>query len=338
MPSSFHTYPINKPFMFAALFCAVLIHSTMIPLFNLIKNEKIEKIEPKLVLELINNIQIPEPIKPIVRPEINNNIQLTKPEPIDPLNKPNVNGEIIKNNIDVNNEIIKIEKPKPIQNVKKIEKLDNIVKNIKDVPVIIQIPKPNEDNITNEIIKTNQPNILPNIVKTEANIIKLKPSEKLTKPDKIVQKQEPMIVNNNLKDINNQIDINLNSIPKKQINEISKVKKPILNNTSQNELTTEELDKLEQYKNNIRSTIQSFAIANYPNKLKRRRIQGIVQLIFQLNTDGSILNVKHGPNTNAPQELVDAAIKALNDSAPFKSNDILKENNEFSIDIVYKIQ
>ena len=36
--------------------------------------------------------------------------------------------------------------------------------------------------------------------------------------------------------------------------------------------------------------------------------------------------------------LVDEAIKALYNSAPFESNDILIDKNEFSIDIIYKLQ
>ena len=79
-------------------------------------------------------------------------------------------------------------------------------------------------------------------------------------------------------------------------------------------------------------------MANYPKKLQRRKIQGIVQLIFKLNNDGSILSVIDGPNTDAPEELIDAALKALINSGPFESNELLKENNEFSIDIIYKIQ
>ena len=110
------------------------------------------------------------------------------------------------------------------------------------------------------------------------------------------------------------------------------------NENNINELSTEELNALEKYKNTIRSTIQAFAMANYPKKLQRRKIQGTVQLIFKLNNDGSILSVIDGPNTDAPEELIDAAAKALINSGPFESNELLKENNEFSIDIIYKIQ
>ena len=318
MFTPFHTFNISKPFMIGAFITALLIHTSLLPISNFITIEKEKRIEPKLVLELTNDMELTEPIKPIEKPVINNNIPPVKPEQIE---------QTIK--------------PEPIQNIEKIDMPDSIINNINDIPVISQRPELIENQINNNIIKPIQPNITPNIKKPETDIIKREPSNKIIQTEKIVQNKNSIIINKNLQDISNKIDSTLNSIPDQFINTVNKAIKPAITNTNESnkeEFSKEELDALEKYKNNIRSTIQSFAIANYPRKLQNRRIQGTVQLIFKLNDDGSILSVIHGPNTTAPQELIDAAIKALNNSAPFESNEVLKENNEFSIDIVYKLQ
>ena len=337
MLSRMHSFNISKPFMLGSLFFALIIHSSIIPISSFITINKNQEIEPNLVLELLNNIDMLEPINPIEKLDISKNIELTKPKQIEPLIRPEIVEETITNNINIKNEEINVKQPSQLQNIEKINKPDNIVKNINDIPLVTQRPEIIENQIKNEIIKPNQLNITPNITLPDNKITLTEPSKKIDRPDQIIKKQLPIITSNKtLQNISNEIDINLNSIPKQTINKINKTIKPIFSNT--NELTKEEINALEEYKNSIRSTIQSFAIANYPKKLQRRRIQGVVQLIFQLNNDGSILNVSHGPNTEASQELIDAAIKALNNSAPFESNDILKENNEFSIDIIYKIQ
>ena len=313
MTSHIHSFNINKPFMLGSLFVALIIHSSIIPISSLIKTKTNESIEPKLVLELLNNMETPDPIKSLEKLDLNTNIK----------------------NHDLN-----IEKPIPIQKIEKIDKPNDIIKNINDIPIISKKPEMIENQITNEIIKPNQPNLTINI-KPQENIIKLKPSEKLSKPINNNYIRESLIENRNLQDISNEIDINLNSISNQQINKVNKAIKPLISNVNEkniNELSTEELNALEKYKNTIRSTIQAYAMANYPKKLQRRKIQGIVQLIFKLNNDGSILSVIDGPNTDAPEELIDAALKALINSGPFESNELLKENNEFSIDIIYKIQ
>jgi len=318
MFTPFHTFNISKPFMIGAFITALLIHTSLLPISNFITIEQEKRIEPKLVLELTNDMELTEPIKPIEKPVINNNIPPVKPEQID---------QTIK--------------PEPIQNIEKIDMPDSIINNINDIPIISQRPELIENQINNNIIKPIQPNITPNIKKPETDIIQREPANKITQTEKIFQNNDSIIINKNLQNISNKINSNLNSIPDKFINTVNKAIKPVITNTNEinkEEFSKGELDALEKYKNNIRSTIQSFAIANYPRKLQNRRIQGTVQLIFKLNDDGSILSVIHGPNTTAPQELIDAAIKALNNSAPFESNEVLKENNEFSIDIVYKLQ
>ena len=315
MFTPFHTFNISKPFMIGAFITALLIHTSLLPISNFITIEQEKRIEPKLVLELTNDMELTEPIKPIEKPVINNNIPSVKPEQID---------QTIK--------------PEPIQNIEKIDMPDSIINNINDIPVISQRPELIENQINNNIIKPIQHNITPNIKKPETDIIQREPANKITQTEKIFQNNDSIIINKNLQNISNKINSNLNSIPDKFINTVNKAIKPVITNTNEinkEEFSKGELDAINKYKNSIRSKIRSFAIGKYTPRLQRRG-EGRVELIFKLNNDGSILNVKHGPNTTAPQILVDEAIKALYNSAPFESNDILIDKNEFTVDIIYK--
>ena len=315
MFTPFHTFNISKPFMIGAFITALLIHTSLLPISNFITIEQEKRIEPKLVLELTNDMELTEPIKPIEKPVINNNIPPVKPEQID---------QTIK--------------PEPIQNIEKIDMPDSIINNINDIPIISQRPELIENQINNNIIKPIQPNITPNIKKPETDIIQREPANKITQTEKIFQNNDSIIINKNLQNISNKINSNLNSIPDKFINTVNKAIKPVITNTNEineEEFSKGELDAINKYKNSIRSKIRSFAIGKYTPRLQRRG-EGRVELIFKLNNDGSILNVKLGPNTTAPQILVDEAIKALYNSAPFESNDILIDKNEFTVDIIYK--
>jgi len=124
-------------------------------------------------------------------------------------------------------------------------------------------------------------------------------------------------------------------LPKKPIKKIENT--DINQNQTKRSISSDETSELNTYKNEIRNVIQSFAINNYPRKEKRRRIEGKVHIIFKLRLDGSIEYVKSGPNTNASEALIKAAIDSVKLSAPFKKIDLLKKKNEFSINIVYKI-
>ena len=315
MFTPFHTFNISKPFMIGAFITALLIHTSLLPISNFITIEQEKRIEPKLVLELTNNMELTEPIKPIEKPVINNNIPPVKPEQIE---------QTIK--------------PEPIQNIEKIDMPDSIINNINDIPVISQRPELIENQINNNIIKPIQPNITPNIKKPETDIIQREAANKITQTEKIFQNNDSIIINKNLQNISNKINSNLNSIPDQFINTVNKAIKPAVTNTNESnkeDFSEEKLDAINKYKNSIRSKIRSFAIGKYTPRLQRRG-EGRVELIFKLNNDGSILNVKHGPNTTAPQILIDEAIKALYNSAPFESNDILIDKNEFTVDIIYK--
>ena len=283
------------------------LHISLIPVTKFLNIEQNKEIEPKIVLELINEL----------------NIDDIKPEPI-------------KNPINFNKENIIIDEPQTIQKTEKITKEIPIIKNLVKANEKIEDIDLKINKIENESIKINKPQIQNNIIIPKTNNeIKIKPLEKLEEPLPI----KPLIntkinPNINIENIDNQI--NISNIPSKVINSNKKIEKIIIKN--KNILSETQLNSLENYKNEIRSEIQLFATENYPKKLQRRKIQGIVQLIFKLNTDGSIISIISGPNTKAPKELITAAINALRKSAPFNSNDLLQEKNEFSIDIVYKIQ
>jgi len=313
---------------------------SLIPASKFLNIQNDEKIEPKIVLELINELKIND-IKP------------------DPINNP----------INFEKENIIIDKPQPIQQTEKINEEIPIIKNLVVTKQEIEDIDLKINKIENESIKINKPQIQNNIIiPTKNNEIKIKPLEKLEEPLPI----KPVInakINTDIKIENNEIkikplekleeplpikpvinakinpdikiknidnQINISNLPSKVINSNKKIKKIIIKND--NTLSETQLNALENYKNEIRSEIKLFANENYPTQKQRnRKIQGIVQLIFRLNTDGSIISITNGPNTKAPEELVTKAINALRKSAPFNSNDLLQEKNEFSINIVYKL-
>ena len=293
--------------MLLILGIAFFLHISLIPVSKFLNIQQNEVKEPKIILELINEL----------------NINDKKPEPI-------------KNPINFDKENIIIDKPQPIQQTEKINEEIPIIKNLLETKQEIEDIDLTINKIENELIKINKPQIQNNIIiPTKNNKIKIKPLEKLEEPLPI----KPVInakINPDIKIENIDNQINISNLPSKVINSNEKIEKIIIKN--KNILSQTQLNALENYKNEIRSEIQLFAIENYPKKLQRRKIQGIVQLIFKLNTDGSIISITSGPNTKAPDELITAAINALRKSAPFNSNDLLQEKNEFSIDIVYKIQ
>ena len=129
-------------------------------------------------------------------------------------------------------------------------------------------------------------------------------------------------------------NINLPNKPIKQETEKEIVKNTEIKN---DKLSASEISSLETYKNSIRSIIQSFAINNYPKKDLRRKNEGIVHIIFKLKEDGSLNSINIGPNTNANDSLINAAIDSVKKSSPFEQIVLLKKEREFEINIIYKI-
>ena len=298
---------VNNKIIFLSIIIAIVFHFFLLLASKLIYIENEEEVEPKIILELMNDVI--EDIKPVIN-------EIVPPEIIKP-------QEIIK--------------PPVIQPPKKLllEKIENNIAPTVN-PNLITIPKDLKPLINNKI-DIPQPIINNN---TDLSISEL---PKVIQPTPIIKNKKPIktIIIPNLPE-ENEIESTgktilpqVQQLPKKPIKKIENT--DINQNQTKRSISSDETSELNTYKNEIRNVIQSFAINNYPRKEKRRRIEGKVHIIFKLRLDGSIEYVKSGPNTNASEALIKAAIDSVKLSAPFKKIDLLKKKNEFSINIVYKI-
>ena len=222
----------------------------------------------------------------------------------------------------------------------KLEQVDNTTAAI-DLPKDIILPDNLRPLINNKIdIPKNIESLnsdlsiddLPNIKSTKQIKKNEKPIKKINKPNFLVNTEivKPIKLNDNLRSQN----INLPNKPIKQEAEKEIVKKTEIKN---DKLSASDIKSLENYKNSIRSIIQSFAINNYPKKDLRRKNEGIVHIIFKLKEDGSLNSINIGPNTNANDSLINAAIDSVKKSSPFEQIVLLKKEREFEINIIYKI-
>ena len=298
---------VNNKIIFLSIIIAIVFHFFLLLASKLIYIENEEEVEPKIILELMNDVI--EDIKPVIN-------EIVPPEIIKP-------QEIIK--------------PPVIQPPKKLllEKIENNIAPTVN-PNLITIPT-NLKPLINNKIDIPQPIINNN---TDLSISEL---PKVIQPTPIIKNKKPIktIIIPNLPEENEiestgkTIIPQVQELPKKPIKKIENT--DINQNQTKRSISSDETSELNTYKNEIRNVIQSFAINNYPRKEKRRRIEGKVHIIFKLRLDGSIEYVKSGPNTNASEALIKAAIDSVKLSAPFKKIDLLKKKNEFSINIVYKI-
>jgi outer membrane biosynthesis protein TonB len=298
---------VNNKIIFLSIIIAIVFHFFLLLASKLIYIENEEEVEPKIILELMNDVI--EDIKPVIN-------EIVPPEIIKP-------QEIIK--------------PPVIQPPKKLllEKIENNIAPTVN-PNLITIPTDLKPLINNKI-DIPQPIINNN---TDLSISEL---PKVIQPTPIIKNKKPIktIIIPNLPE-ENEIESTgktilpqVQELPKKPIKKIENT--DINQNQTKRSISSDETSELNTYKNEIRNVIQSFAINNYPRKEKRRRIEGKVHIIFKLRLEGSIEYVKSGPNTNASEALIKAAIDSVKLSAPFKKIDLLKKKNEFSINIVYKI-
>ena len=296
---------INNKVIFLSVIIAIILHGSLITFFNLITIDTKEEIEPKIILELMNDVF--GDIKPVINeinpPQIIEPQEIIKPAIIKPqeelLDK-------IKNNITLNDNPNTIAMPidlKPLINNK------------------VDIPKPIKKNNTD--LTTSE---LPNIIQPKQIKKNQKPLKDFIIPN-LPKQQEFQTINRAIPKIQ--------KLPKKPIQNLDKINS--LQNEIKKSISSEDTSELNTYKNKIRNIIQSFAINNYPAKEKRRKIGGIVNVIFKLRLDGSIEYVKSGPNTNASEALIKAAIASVKKSAPFNKSALLEIKNEFSINIIYKI-
>ena len=298
---------VNNKIIFLSIIIAIVFHFFLLLASKLIYIENEEEVEPKIILELMNDVI--EDVKPVIN-------EIVPPEIIKP-------QEIIK--------------PPVIQPPKKLllEKIENNIAPTVN-PNLITIPTDLKPLINNKI-DIPQPIINNN---TDLSISEL---PKVIQPTPIIKNKKPIktIIIPNLPE-ENEIESTgktilpqVQELPKKPIKKIENT--GINQNQTKRSISSDETSELNTYKNEIRNVIQSFAINNYPRKEKRRRIEGKVHIIFKLRLDGSIEYVKSGPNTNASEALIKAAIDSVKLSAPFKKIDLLKKKNEFSINIIYKI-
>ena len=310
MISLFDNNISNKIILSSALF-AIVFHASLIPISSLIKIDKIEDTEPKIILELINEIKEEIPvINNINPPEISQPQKVIKPPVLDA--PKNIKLEQVDNTtavIDLPKDIILPDNLKPLINNK------------------IDIPK-NIESLNSDLSIDD----LPNIKSTKQIKKNEKPIKTINKPNFLVTTdiEKPIKLKDNLMSQN----INLPNKPIKQ-----EAEKEIVKNTEikNDKLSASEISSLETYKNSIRSIIQSFAINNYPKKDLRRKNEGIVHIIFKLKEDGSLNSINIGPNTNANDSLINAAIDSVKKSSPFEQIVLLKKEREFEINIIYKI-
>lgn len=310
MISLFDNNISNKIILSSALF-AIVFHASLIPISSLIKIDKIEDTEPKIILELINEIKEETPvINNINPPEISQPQKVIKPPVLDA--PKNIKLEQVDNTtavIDLPKDIILPDNLKPLINNK------------------IDIPK-NIESLNSDLSIDD----LPNIKSTKQIKKNEKPIKTINKPNFLVTTdiEKPIKLKDNLMSQN----INLPNKPIKQ-----EAEKEIVKNTEikNDKLSASEISSLETYKNSIRSIIQSFAINNYPKKDLRRKNEGIVHIIFKLKEDGSLNSINIGPNTNANDSLINAAIDSVKKSSPFEQIVLLKKEREFEINIIYKI-
>ena len=310
MISVFDNNISNKIILSSALL-AIVFHASLIPISSLIKLDKVEDTEPKIILELINEIKKETPvINNINSPEISQPQKVIKPPVLDA--PKNIKLEQVDNTtavIDLPKDIILPDNLKPLINNK------------------IDIPK-NIESLNSDLSIDD----LPNIKSTKQIKKNEKPIKTINKPNFLVTTdiEKPIKLKDNL------ISQNIN-LPNKPIKQ--EVEKEIVKNTEikNDKLSASEISSLETYKNSIRSIIQSFAINNYPKKDLRRKNEGTVHIIFKLKEDGSLNSINIGPNTNANDSLINAAIDSVKKSSPFEQIVLLKKEREFEINIIYKI-
>ena len=293
---------INSKIIILSVIIALLLHASLIIIAKLINISSTDEIEPKIILELLNDVtketqpiinkieptkimkkeEIIEPPKEIKSEAILNNI-IPNTNP-DEINIPNDLKSITNNKIDI---------PRPIKNISPKLNISELPKITKPLP-IGKPSKPLKKILAPSLPREKELNNFNKNVITKIQKLQQKPTQYKEK----------------------------NNVPTKQIKK---------------DLTSSDISDLNNYKNKIRSIIQSFAINNYPQKEKRRKIEGKVHIIFKLRKDGSLEFVKSGPDTNASDALIKSAIESVKKSAPFDKTTLLEQKNEFSITIIYKI-
>ena len=286
--------------IFLGVILASFIHLIAIPLIELIPQRSLEEEEePRIILDLTRKVDTLSPIieQKILKPQINNNTQ----------------------------EQQIVEEIPPLKQMKKVQEFEK--------QIISPLPKNFNENIENTITipikpdskNTNKKFTTPIIPKNEETIEKKSLKSYILKQNTTA---EPRITSSTKKILPEEnipiIENNLPPIPSK--------KEQLIKNNNEIDPNLEKL-----YISSIRKSIQTYAINNYPYRSLRNNEEGTVDIIFKLKLDGNIENITIGPKTLASKRLIDAAIKAVEQNAPYENEEILKQKNEFSILIIYKI-
>ena len=164
---------------------------------------------------------------------------------------------------------------------------------------------------------------MPNKVSKTASISKPSPNPIITSKPKItkkeiIKKEKPLNYNKEEESV----------LPK------SEEKKKIVAKVE----TSSDQKIFEDYKEELKYLIQKKATQNYPRTSLRKKEQGKVELLFTIDLQGNIKNIKIGNKTTASKRLINSSKKALMLITPYKKNDILKKINTFSIIIVYILE
>ena len=334
-----YSYEINYKNIFLSTAAAFLLHLILIPIIDLLPKSPLEEeIEPKIILDLLEEEIVPTPSEnKITNPQLEEIIPpvetLKNIEPI-----PRVNQAIIEKNTNT---------PIPIKNNK------NIISDIK-IPI-----KPEQQVIENIINNPIKPVTIDPLIEEMENNTFIKENNLNTniKINKTTEHKEQLeikpIINEALPAIPPLASFNqLDKIPKNQEYQYTVDRTPVLpqilpavprkENIVKEDLNTNSEDTLNkqilsEYNELIRSKIKQYAIRNYPTKSIKRGQEGTVFLKFILNENGYLTDIKIGDKTEASIALINAAKDSIEKNSPYKFDQKLKKKNEFSIVIVYKI-
>ena len=334
-----YSYEINYKNIFLSTAAAFLLHLILIPIIDLLPKSPLEEeIEPKIILDLLEEEIVPTPSdNKITKPQLEEIIPpvetLKNIEPI-----PRVNQAIIEKNTNT---------PIPIKNNK------NIISDIK-IPI-----KPEQQVIENIINNPIKPVTIDPLIEEMENNTFIKENNLNTniKINKTTEHKEQLeikpIINEALPAIPPLASFNqLDKIPKNQEHQYTVGRTPVLpqilpavprkENIVKEDLNTNSEDTLNkqilsEYNELIRNKIKQYAIRNYPTKSIKRGQEGTVFLKFILNENGYLTDIKIGDKTEASIALINAAKDSIEKNSPYKFDQKLKKKNEFSIVIVYKI-
>ena len=192
-------------------------------------------------------------------------------------------------------------------NINLTNPIDNRVKNaiLEEVEILkkIEKKKPSIPNKSSKSASISKPSTKPSIT-----------AKRKIKKEKIIKKK-PLNYDN----------------AEESISPINGDKKKIVTKVK----TSSDQKIFEDYKEELKYIIQKKATKNYPRISLRKKEQGVVELLFTIDLQGNIKNIKIGDKTNAPKRLINSSKKTLMSITPYKKNDVLKKINTFSIIIVY---